>query len=548
MNAFQRSLHSKTAKILASVFIVGAIGGPTAIKSADPKTRSHFTAKSSRPLPLSESREAAEQSLHTDERERAVKDLEEDASQRSIDEAKKERELKKQAARQESERKRLERQQRRLQEKLQAQIRDEKKRQEKELAKQLADEEAEAKAALLKRLEVQEAEAEQAMLAKMDEEKRAKELELDKRIKEKTLLAQEAMANRIADEESQGIRSIDQELERLEVSLREDLESRIAEEERQRQAEVLKQISSEEKAAKKDLEKRLAERERLAEAELLARLELEQTEQLEGVEERVSEFAESQRAEMSESLIEAEVEGLQKIEEDLLESARRELGKRSAEEGATIAQNGEFGSESQLETKVPFRNSIKYVPYSDSEYGMTGKRPAILKTLKRAPRNLVASLGNISLRRSDPFPGYLAYATPPPLRFSDSDALAKRASSPALPEFSLLAPGRGTEVFESELSQETARRNQIRNQIVVELDPYTVVSGRIDTTIPSQNQERELIMGDEFEEPVVRPEEVLIFFENEREGGDVRTIVPFSPALPQESEPSRSGATYNRVE
>ena len=133
---------------------------------------------------------------------------------------------------------------------------------------------------------------------------------------------------------------------------------------------------------------------------------------------------------------------------------------------------------------------------------------------------------------------------PHPLRFSDSDALAKRAPSPALPEFSLLVPRRGTEVFESELSTETAGRNQI----VVELDPYTVVSGRIDTSIPRQGQDRGLIMGDELEEPVVRPEEVLIFFENEREGGDVRTIVPFSPALPREREPSRSGASYNRIE
>ena len=105
-----------------------------------------------------------------------------------------------------------------------------------------------------------------------------------------------------------------------------------------------------------------------------------------------------------------------------------------------------------------------------------------------------------------------------------------------------------TEVFESVLTTGTARRNQIRNQIVVELDPYTVVSGRIDTSIPRQGQDRELIMGDEFEEPVVRPEEVLIFFENEREGGDVRTIVPFSPALPQERERSRSGTTYNRID
>ena len=44
-----------------------------------------------------------------------------------------------------------------------------------------------------------EAEAEQALLAKMEEEKLAKEVELEKRLAEKTQLAQEAMANRLAE-------------------------------------------------------------------------------------------------------------------------------------------------------------------------------------------------------------------------------------------------------------------------------------------------------------------------------------------------------------
>ena len=170
MKAFQKNLHSKTVKILAAVFMVGAVGGPTAIKSADPKTRSHFTAKSNRPLRLSESPEAAEKSKYEDERESTVDALEEEASQLPIDEAKKGHELERQAARPGSKSRRLELQQRRLKEKLQAQLRDKKRRQEKELARQLAEEEAEAKAAMLGRLEIQEAEAEQALLAKMEEE------------------------------------------------------------------------------------------------------------------------------------------------------------------------------------------------------------------------------------------------------------------------------------------------------------------------------------------------------------------------------------------
>jgi len=548
MNAFQKSLHLKTAKILSAVFIVGVIGGPTAINSADPKTRSHFTAKSARPLPASDTGEEREELARAQEREGAEESVKKDVAERLEEKEKKDGDQRRQAALQESESKRLQRQQQRLQEKLQAQIRDEKRRREKELAARLAKEEALAEAAMQERLERQEVEAERALQAKLEEETRAQEIELERLMTEKAQLAQEAMAERIAEEENQGILVIDQKLEKKEISLRESLEDRIAKEERRREAALEKRISSEEKAARKELENSLAEREKLAEAELLARLELEEAARLEGVENGVSELAESRSEEMAESLKTAESEGLREIEKSLLERSQIELGDRATVESGGLARSAESIPQGALETKPPFRNSIKYIAYTGDEYENFSKRPAILRTIKRAPRNLVASLGNLNLRRSAPYPGYLAYATPPPLRFSDSDALAKRASSPALPEFSFVAPGSGTEIIGSELSEETARRNQIRNQIVVELDPYTIVSGRIDTTIPRRNQERDLIMDDEFEEPVVRPEEVLIFFENEREGGNARTIVPFSPALPQESEPSRSGATYNRVE
>jgi hypothetical protein len=548
MNAFQKSLHLKTAKILSAVFIVGAIGGPTAMNSADPKTRSHFTAKSARPLPTSDTAEEREEMMRAEEREGVEGSVKKEVAERLEEAEKRDSEQQKRAARQESERKRLEGQQQRLQEKLHAQVRDEKRRREKELAARLAQEEALAEAAIRERLELQEVEAERALRAKMEEEARAKEIELERIMAQKAQLAQEAMVDRIAAEENQGILAMDQKFEKKEVSLRDSLENRIAKEERRREAALEKRITSEEKAARKELEKRLAEREKLAEAELLAWLESEEATRLEDVENRVTELAESRSEEMAESLKTTESEGLREIEKSLLERAQIELGKRAGEESGELAQTAEPVPQGTLKTKPPFRNSIKYVSYTGNEYDDFSKRPAILRTVKRAPRNLVASLGNLNLRRSAPYPGYLAYAVPPPLRFSDSDVLTKRAASPALPEFSFVAPGSGTEIIESELSEETARRNRIRRQVVVELDPYTIVSGRIDTAIPRRNQERDLIMGDEFEEPVVRPEEVLIFFENEREGGAVRTIAPFSPALPQESEPSRSGATYNRVE
>jgi len=155
-------------------------------------------------------------------------------------------------------------------------------------------------------------------------------------------------------------------------------------------------------------------------------------------------------------------------------------------------------------------------------------------------------MDSMSFRKNESIGGYLAYQTPPPLRFSDSDALTKRAPSVALPEFAFVSPGSSSVVLQSELSADAARKAGLRNQIEVELEPHTVLSGRIDTSIPRKDDERDGISAEELEEPVVRPEEVLIFFENERKSGDVRTIVPFSPALPSGKNPVKSGATYNR--
>ena len=58
----------------------------------------------------------------------------------------------------------------------------------------------------------------------------------------------------------------------------------------------------------------------------------------------------------------------------------------------------------------------------------------------------------------------------------------------------------------------------------------------------------EVFETEENVETVLRPEEVLIFFENPRTEGNVRTIVPaFSPALPANQPTIESKATY-RVE
>ncbi len=158
----------------------------------------------------------------------------------------------------------------------------------------------------------------------------------------------------------------------------------------------------------------------------------------------------------------------------------------------------------------------------------------------------MASVGNLSIPSKDTYPGYLAFRAPPPLRFSDDLSLTKRPPAPALPEFSILAPGRGSLTVETRLSEEEARKQQLMNQVVFELEPHTIVSGNIDTTIPREIEERDRLLIEEPEESVVRPEEVLIFFENKRDGDNTRTIVPFSPARPSQKAPAQSGATYNR--
>ena len=96
------------------------------------------------------------------------------------------------------------------------------------------------------------------------------------------------------------------------------------------------------------------------------------------------------------------------------------------------------------------------------------------------------------------------------------------------------------------LSDEEARKLAMMNQVVFELERHTIISGNIYTTIPREIEERDRLLIEESEESIVRPEEVLIFFENKRDGNNTRTIVPFSPAQPSQNPPAKSGASYNR--
>ena len=77
MKGFQKNLHSKTVKILAAVFMVGAVGGPTAIKRRSQNVPFHREIEQA--LAAWQKR-GDKKSNYEDERESTVDVLEEEAS------------------------------------------------------------------------------------------------------------------------------------------------------------------------------------------------------------------------------------------------------------------------------------------------------------------------------------------------------------------------------------------------------------------------------------------------------------------------------------
>lgn len=150
-------------------------------------------------------------------------------------------------------------------------------------------------------------------------------------------------------------------------------------------------------------------------------------------------------------------------------------------------------------------------------------------------------------RKEPPFEGYLAYKEPRALRFTEDYRSSKRSPSQALPEFSMMAPSSDTLLSEVRLSEKDIKRNELLRQAVVKLEPHVIVSGAVDTTIPRIAVESERFVVEDESQEVLRPEEVLIFFENQT-GGNTRTIVPqFAPAVPNRQPAVDSKANY-RVE
>ncbi|MCH6255242.1 hypothetical protein MLD52_01695 [Puniceicoccaceae bacterium K14] len=148
------------------------------------------------------------------------------------------------------------------------------------------------------------------------------------------------------------------------------------------------------------------------------------------------------------------------------------------------------------------------------------------------------------------FSGYLYNKQPAGLRFAESVDKNKRVPSPALPEFSLLSHDHESYLLETPLSEEELRDNSFYSEVIVEMEPHILISGNIEYGSDNlEMTESERLTMEEEREAILKPEDVLIFFEAEsRSGNSTSVVVPFSPSSIENSEPIKSSATYQVVE
>lgn len=142
--------------------------------------------------------------------------------------------------------------------------------------------------------------------------------------------------------------------------------------------------------------------------------------------------------------------------------------------------------------------------------------------------------------------GYLTIEVPPALRFSDRDPVNTRPPSPALPEFNFVSNEYMPYLIETALSKDELDDAEMLSELVIELAPHEIVSGMIDTRRRSQEELVESFNIEESSTTVLRPEEVLIYFETDTSTGKAGALVPFSPATPSANPTIKSSATFKK--
>lgn len=141
--------------------------------------------------------------------------------------------------------------------------------------------------------------------------------------------------------------------------------------------------------------------------------------------------------------------------------------------------------------------------------------------------------------------GYLAFAAPNVLRFSDDQEINNRPPAPALPEFNIVGSEHMPYLVESALPEDAMNDLDMLAEIVVELEPHTVLSGKIDTSRAYAEERIENFEVDEPRSTALRPEEVLIFFESNGVNSNTNAIIPFAPATPS-AETIKSSAKFSK--
>lgn len=172
--------------------------------------------------------------------------------------------------------------------------------------------------------------------------------------------------------------------------------------------------------------------------------------------------------------------------------------------------------------------------------------PASSQRRMRLPNvtGVFSGLKKISFKK-ERFKGYLAYGQPNPLRFADVDAKNTRPPSPALPEFSFGRNDYVPYLIEEPLPEDAMNDPSMLSEVVIELEPHSVVSGKIDTRRVTQEDRVEHFNLEEQRTTVLRPEEVLIFFENNGHTTESGAVIPFSPATPS-AETIKSSAKLTK--
>ncbi|WP_309023575.1 hypothetical protein [Pelagicoccus sp. SDUM812002] len=180
-----------------------------------------------------------------------------------------------------------------------------------------------------------------------------------------------------------------------------------------------------------------------------------------------------------------------------------------------------------------------------SESNMTVK--ARLKRVRSSVKRLggLVLIGRGTEKKPTLREGYLAVDAPPALRFSDIDPVNDRPPSPALPEFNFVASEYMPYLIESGLSEDELNNAAMLSEIVIEMAPHEIVSGKIETRSRAQEEMVEHFDLDEQRSSVLRPEEVLIYFETDTNGGKTGAMVPFSPATPS-TNTIKSSATLTK--